>query len=155
MKLGFVLERPFMRYYSLTTGIVLILAFVSVLLGLLGLLPFQIAASFLFDAGLVLLMGQILLVITRSNRKDTLGWILGRLAYVTLLVASLSLLLMLGGIFVNSFQLLGSSSSTVMTAFSAVASTAVICFGVCLSAIGYHALREGESWRELPEYLSE
>lgn len=149
MKLGLVLERRFMRYYSLTTGIVLILAFVSLLLGLLGSLSFQIAASFLFDAGLVLLMGQILLVIMGANKKDALGWILGRFAYVTLLVASLSLLLMLGGIFVNSFQLLGSSSSTVMTAFSAVASTAVICFGICLSAISYHALRVSEPWHPL------
>jgi len=149
MKLGFVLERPFMRYYSLATGVVLILAFVSVLLGLLGLLSFRIAASFLFDAGLVLLMGQIVLVIMGANKKDALGWILGRFAYVTLLVASLSLLLMLGGILVDSLQLVGSSSYTVMSAFSTAATTAVMCFGVCLSAISYHALRVSEPWRVL------
>ncbi len=149
MKLDFVLGHPFMRYYSVTTAIVLVLAFVSGLVGLLGIVFSQIAFSSLFIAGLVLLMGQIVLVITMSNKKNALGWIVGRLAYVTLLVASLSLLLMLVGGFVNSFQLAGDSSYTVLPAYSAVATTAIICFGICLSAISYHALRESEPWRPL------
>jgi len=98
-------------------------------------------------------MGQTVLVVTLSNKKNALGRIAGRFAYVTLLVASLGFLLIPLGIVVNSLQLVGDSSFTVMSAFSTVATTTVICFGVCLSAVSYHALRECEPWRGVVEWL--
>jgi len=90
--LTFLQTKIFSKYYSITTNAILSLSIVFNFLGVLGNLLIKNIAGFLIVLGIVLLVGQILLVLNHVNRSDKIGWYLIRLAYVTMFVMMLGML---------------------------------------------------------------
>ena len=136
--LAFLKTKTFSKYYSITTNAVLSLSIVFNLLGILGDLLIQNIAGFLIVLGIVLLVGQILLVLNRANRSDKIGWYLIRLTYVTMFVMMLGMLSITGGQLIASFYILGGNSLQANLMFSSIGITSFACFGICLSGICYH-----------------
>ncbi|MCK5390101.1 MAG: hypothetical protein KAJ36_06405 [Candidatus Thorarchaeota archaeon] len=136
--LAFLKTKTFSKYYSITTNAVLSLSIVFNLLGILGDLLIQNIAGFLIVLGIVLLIGQFLLVLNHVNRSDKIGWYLIRLAYVTMFVMMLAMLSVTGGQLIASFYLLGGNSLQANLMFSSIGMTSFACFGICLSGICYH-----------------
>ena len=136
--LAFLKTKTFSKYYSITTNAVLSLSIVFNLLGILGDLLIQNIAGFLIVLGIVLLIGQFLLVLNHVNRSDKIGWYLIRLAYVTMFVMMLAMLSVTGGQLIASFYLLGGNSLQANLMFSLIGMTSLASFGICLSGICYH-----------------
>ena len=136
--LAYLKTKKFSKYYSITTNAMLSLSIVFNLLGVLGNLLIQNIAGFLIVVGIVLLVGQILLVLNRVNRSDKVGWILIRLTYVTMFLMMLGMLSITGGQLIASFYLLGGNSLQTNILFSSIGMTSLACFGICLSGICYH-----------------
>lgn len=135
---AFLKTKTFSKYYSITTNAVLSLSIVFNLLGILGDLLIQNIAGFLIVLGIVLLIGQFLLVLNHVNRSDKIGWYLIRLAYVTMFVMMLAMLSVTGGQLIASFYLLGGNSLQANLMFSSIGMTSLASFGICLSGICYH-----------------
>jgi hypothetical protein len=144
--LAFLRTRTFSKYYSITTNAVLSFSIVFNFLGILGNLLIQNIAGFLIVLGIVLLVGQILLVLNRANRSDKLGWYLIRLAYVTMFVMMLAMLSITGGQLIASFYILGGNSLQANILFSSIGMTSFACFGICFSGICYHTHSFDNVW---------
>jgi len=136
--LAFLKTKTFSKYYSITTNAVLSLSIVFNLLGILGDLLIQNFAGFLIVLGIILLIGQFLLVLNRANRSDKIGWYVIRLTYVTMFVMMLGMLSITGGQLIASFYLLGGNSLQANLMFSSIGMTSYACFGICFSGICYH-----------------
>ncbi len=136
--LAFLKTKTFSRYYSITTGAILSLSIVFGFLGILGNLLIQSISGFLVVFGVVLLVGQILLVLNFVNRSNKNGWYLIRLAYVTMFVMMLGMLSITGGQLIASFYILGGNSLQANVLFSSIGMTSLACFGICLSGMCYH-----------------
>ena len=136
--LAFLKTRTFSKYYSITTNAILSLSIVFNFLGVLGNLLIQNLAGSLIVLGIVLLVGQFLLVLNQVNRSDKIGGYLIRLAYVTMFVMMLAMLLVTGGQLIASFYLLGGNSLQANLLFSSTGLTSLACFGISLSGICYH-----------------
>lgn len=136
--LAFLKTKTFSRYYSITTGAILSLSIVFGFLGILGNLLIQSISGFLVVFGVVLLVGQILLVLNFVNRSNKNGWYLIRLAYVTMFVMMLGMLSITGGQLIASFYILGGNSLQANVLFSSIGMTSLACFGICLSGMCCH-----------------
>lgn len=144
--LAFLKNRTFSKYYSITTNAILSLSIVFNFLGVLGNLLIKNIAGFLIVLGIVLLVGQILLVLNHVNRSDKIGWYLIRLAYVTMFVMMLGMLSITSGQLISSFYLLGGNSLQANLLFSSTGMTSLACFGICLSGICYHTHSVENVW---------
>jgi len=144
--LAFVKIKTFSKYYSITTNAVLSLSIVFNLLGVLGDMLIQNIAGFLIVLGMILLVGQFLLVLNQANRSDKIGWYLIRLTYVTMFVMMLGMLAITGGQLIASFYLLGGLSLQTNLLFSSIGMTSFACFGICLSGICYHTHSMDNVW---------
>ncbi|MHA1863510.1 MAG: hypothetical protein ACTSWA_07055 [Candidatus Thorarchaeota archaeon] len=144
--LAFLKNRTFSKYYSITTNAILSLSIVFNFLGVLGNLLIKNIAGFLIVLGIVLLVGQILLVLNHVNRSDKIGWYLIRLAYVTMFVMMLGMLSITVGQLVASFYILGGNSLQANLLFSSTGMTSLACFGICLSGICYHTHSVENVW---------
>jgi hypothetical protein len=144
--LAFLKTKTFSKYYSITTNAVLSLSIVFNLLGILGDLLIQNIAGCLIVLGVVLLVGQILLVFNHANRSEKVGWILIRLAYVTMFVMILGMLAITGGTLIASFYLVGGNSLQANLMFSSIGMTSLASFGICLSGICYHTHSMENVW---------
>jgi len=144
--LTFLQTKIFSKYYSITTNAILSLSIVFNFLGVLGNLLIKNIAGFLIVLGIVLLVGQILLVLNHVNRSDKIGWYLIRLAYVTMFVMMLGMLSITVGQLVASFYILGGNSLQANLLFSSTGMTSLACFGICLSGICYHTHSVENVW---------
>ena len=144
--LAFLKTKTFSRYYSIMTNAVLSLNIIFSLLGILGNLLFQSITGFLVVLGVGLLFGQILLVLNNVNKSNKVGWILIRLAYVTMFVMILGMLSIIGGPLIASFYLLGGNSIQANVLLSSIGMTSWACFGICLSGICYHTHSIEDVW---------
>ena len=144
--LAFLKTKTFSRYYSITTGAILSLSIVFGFLGILRNLLIQSISGFLVVFGVVLLVGQILLVLNFVNRSNKNGWYLIRLAYVTMFVMMLGMLSITGGQLIASFYILGGNSLQANVLFSSIGMTSLACFGICLSGICYHTHSIEDVW---------
>ncbi len=144
--LAFLKSKTFSRYYSITTGAILSLSIVFGFLGILRNLLIQSISGFLVVFGVVLLVGQILLVLNFVNRSNKNGWYLIRLAYVTMFVMMLGMLSITGGQLIASFYILGGNSLQANVLFSSIGMTSLACFGICLSGICYHTHSIEDVW---------
>lgn len=144
--LAFLKTKTFSKYYSITTNAVLSLSIVFNLLGILGDLLIQNIAGFLIVLGIVLLVGQILLVLNHANRSDKIGWYLIRLTYVTMFVMMLGMLSITGGQLIASFYILGGNSLQANLMLSSIGMTSLASFGICLSAMCYHTHSVENVW---------
>jgi len=144
--LAFLKSKTFSKYYSITTNGVLSLSIAFNLLGILGDLLIHNIAGFLIVLGVVLLIGQILLVLNHVNRSDKVGWIIIRLSYVTMFVMILGMLAITGGTLIASFYLLGGNSLQANLMFSSIGMTSLASFGICLSAMCYHTHSMENVW---------
>jgi hypothetical protein len=145
-KLSFLKNRTFSKYYSVTTNAILILSIIFNLLGILGNLLLQAIAGFLIVLGIVLLIGQMLLVLNNVDRKDKIGQYLIRLTYVTMFVIMLVMLAITIGQLIASFYLLGGNSIQANLLLSSTGMTSLSCFGICLSGICVHTLSIENVW---------
>ena len=130
--LAFLKTKTFSKYYSITTNAVLSLSVVFNLLGVLGDILIQITAGFLIVLGIVLLVGQMILVLNRANRGDKIGWYLIRLTYVTMFVM-LGILSITGGQLIASFYILDGNSLQANLLLSTTGLTSLACFCISLS----------------------
>ena len=145
-KLSFPKTKTFSKYYSLATNAVLSLSFVFNLLGILGDLLIQNFAGFLIVLGIVLLVGQILLVLNHANRSDKIGGYLIRLSYVTMFVIMYAMLSITVGQLVASFYILGGNSLQANLLFSSTGMISLACFGMCLTGFCYHTHSMENVW---------
>jgi hypothetical protein len=142
----FLKSKRFARAFCITTLIALAFSLVFNLLGFLGNPIIQGIAASLTIAGIFLLWGQILLSLNMTNRKDRIGWIIVRFAYVTIFVTGLGLLSIAGSTFIASFYLFGGNTPLAALFFSAVGFTMLASFGSCLAAVSYHTLSIEGAW---------
>lgn len=145
--LAFLKTKTISKYYSITTSAILSLSIIFNLLGILGDLLIQNIAGFLVVFGVVLLVGQILLVLNHVNRSNKIGGYLIRLAYVTMIVMMLGMLSITGGQLIASFYLAGGSSLQTNVLFSSIGMTSLASFGICLSGICYHTHSIENAWK--------
>ena len=136
--LSFLRTKTFRKYYSVTTNAILSLSIVFNLISIAGDLLTQNIAGFLIVLGIVLLVGQILLVLNLVHRSDKIGRYLIRLTYVTMFVMMLGMLSITAGQLTASFYILGGNSLLANILFSSIGMTSLSCFGICLSGICYH-----------------
>jgi len=113
---------------------------------MLGNLLIQTLAGFLVVLGVVLLIGQMLLILNRVNRKDKIGWYLIRLTYITMFVVMLVMLGLTAGQLIASFYLLGGNSMQANLLLSSIGMTSLACFGISLSGLCYHTLSMETIW---------
>ena len=119
-RLAFLQTKTFSRYYSLTTFAMLGLSIVFNFLGIMGDAVIQNIAGFLIVFGIVLLVGQILLVLNHADKTNKIGWYVLRLGYVTMFVLMLDMLLLISGQFIASFYLIGENSLNANLLFSSI-----------------------------------
>ncbi|TFG30101.1 hypothetical protein EU528_08765 [Candidatus Thorarchaeota archaeon] len=136
--IAFLKTKIFSRYYNITTNTVLSLSIVFSLLGVAGDLLTQSIAGFLIVLGVIILVGQILLVLNSVNKNDKVGWIIVRFAYVTMFVLILGMVLITTGALIASFFIVGGNSHQAAILFSSVGITSLASFGICFSGICYH-----------------
>ena len=147
-KLTFLETKTFSKYYSVTTNATLRLSIIFNFISIAGELLAQNIAGILMVLGVVLLVGQILLVLNHANRSDKIGSYIIQLTYVTMVVMMLGMLAITAGQLVASFYILGGNSLQANLLFSAIGMTSLACFGICLSGICYHT----HSWESIWNY---
>ena len=133
-----------LRIFSFLTSFVLSLSILLSLVGVLGNILIQTAASTTIILGTLLELLQILIIIQLANRENKVGWVLHRFAYVTLAVMILSFLSMVGSTFLSSFFIFGRDVMII----AVIGYTIQACFGICLAAITYHFLQIEDAWYE-------
>jgi hypothetical protein len=144
--LAFFKTKVFARYYCIMVNAVLSLNLIFNLLGVLGNLAVQNIAGIFIVLGVGFLFGEILLILIRANKGNKIGWILVRFSYVTMFMAILGMLSIMGGMVISSFYLVGGNSPQAAVLFSTLGITISTGFGICLSAICYHVLPVEDVW---------
>ena len=144
--LVFLKTKTFSKYYSVVTNAILSLTVVFNLLGILGNILIQTIAGLLIVIGVIILIGQMLLILNRANRKNKIGWYLIRLTYVTMFVMMLTMLGITAGQLVASFYILGGNSIQASLVLSSVGITSFACFGISLSGLCYHIHSMDNVW---------
>jgi len=144
---AFLRSPTFSRYYSVVTNAILSLCIIFNLLGILGNLLIQNIAGFLIVLGVVLLIGQMLLILNRVNRNDKMGRYLIRLTYMTMFVMMLAMLGVTVGQLIASFYLLGGNSVQAFLLLSSIGLTSMACFGISLSGLCYHTHSMENIWK--------
>jgi len=145
-KLAFLKTKTFSKYYSVITNAILSLSIVFNFIGIAGDLLTQNIAGFLIVLGIVLLVGQILLILNQVNKSEKIGWYLVRLAYTTMFVMMLGMLAITVGQLTASFYIVGANSLQANILFSSIGMTSLSCFGICLSGICYHTYSMENVW---------
>ena len=136
--LDFLRTKTFSKYYSIATNAILSLCIVFNILSTAGDLLTQSITGVLIVLGIILLIGQILLVLNQVNKSEKIGWYLIRLAYVTMFVMMLGMLGITAGQLLASFYILGEKSIQANLIISSIGVTSLASFGICLSGICYH-----------------
>jgi len=135
-----------LKLYTIITGLVLGTSILTNILGITGILAVQTIAAYSIIIGTLLIFGQILLVLNSVDKSSKLGWIMIRLAYVSLFVMCLAFFSIAGGTFISSFYLFGGNSIMAGMLFSSVGFTMLASFGICLSGMSYHTLSLENVW---------
>lgn len=141
-KFEFLRHLAFVRLYILLTAIILVLTLVFNLFGFSGNLIIKSIAGVLILVGIPLLIGQIFLIMSVTNKENKIGWILIRSSYIAIFVACLGLLLITMGTFVSSLTF----SASIGQLLSTVGLTISISFGIFLSILSYYTLSIESAW---------
>lgn len=136
----------FVRIHSILTSFVLSLCILFSILGVIGVALADAIASIIIVLGIFLQLFQVLIVLQLVNRKSDVGWVLHRLAYVTLLIMILSFLSIVGGTYLTSFFLFGKDVMGIVL----IGYIVQISFGICFSSLSYHFLQIENVWNLNP-----
>jgi hypothetical protein len=140
-------SRPLFRKYSILTTFTLYMSILLSIFGLISVIWIQPIASLTIILGTLLLLFQILIILQSVNRKNKVGWILHRFAYVTLLIMIVSFLSIVGCTYLASLSLFGGNIMTI----SIMGYVMQASFGICLASITCHFLQIDDAWQEWME----
>jgi phosphoglycerol transferase MdoB-like AlkP superfamily enzyme len=146
MDLEFLKNKKFFSYYLLITTITLILTLVFNALGLVGDLTIQTIAGVLTVIAIPLLVILVLLIFSRANRSDDLGWKIIRLNYLTIIVLCVCLALIMLASIINSITPDPTSPGVFGRLLEAYLFATGIGFGICLSQVCRLALGIERAW---------
>lgn len=130
-------NQTFLRKYSILTTFTLFMSVLLSMFGSMGIIWIQPIAALTIILGTLFLVFQILIILQFANRKNKVGWVLHRFAYVTLLVMIFSFLSIVGGTYLSSFGLFGGDIMII----SIMGYVMQASFGICISSITYHFLQ--------------
>jgi len=137
-------SQSFLRIISVLTTLTLFMSIILSTFGAIGIIWIQPIAALTILLGTILLIFQILIILQIANKKNNVGWVLHRFAYVTLLVLIYSFLSIVGGTYLSTFGLFGGDIMIV----SVMGYVMQASFGICISSVSYYFLQIDNVWRE-------